>query len=250
VSRKVLFVFVLVLLVIVACGPTSVASEPSKDDATVEPTIAPAEVIEAKPTAIPVVHTIKEEKTDDNVEVITRTYIDDVCPEVNEYVGGLAPNWRRIDTIFNDELSTAEDGCGWRLFDFNNVSMVLDIPEGWHVNKPPKTLGPAVIRTYNEPVTLWLPDYSDGCPAPTEMALGTEESDWTRFDANNDGKINIDDDWCGYLLTSWDSKNLKFNIPEGIEADQSVVVNGPATYDTNRLEASVWIVDLDSYIEK
>ncbi len=189
------------------------------------------------------------EALDPKVEVITREYIDDRCPDVQELLGNMNAIWRRVDTIFNDVISSSEDGCGWRLFNFTETSVELHIPEGVVLNKPPKTIGPASIHSNYEPVTLWYPGYSeDGCPAATDLAFGTEESDWTRLDANNDGQINVEDDWCGYLLTSWETKNITFRIPEGVEADQSLVVTGPADYETNRLEASVWIVDLEAYL--
>lgn len=167
------------------------------------------------------------------------------CPEMSTVVGGNPVNWRPVDVNLDDTLNTKADGCGSVLLNWQKISLTVDLPEGWILNKPSKTYGPAVIHTFNEPVTLWFPGYDDvgECPDPTTLALGTSSEDWTRLDANNDGKIDLENDWCGYLLTSWDSKNLTFNAAEGTEIDQSTVVTGPAQYDTNRLPATVWQQD-------
>jgi hypothetical protein len=172
------------------------------------------------------------------------------CPEISEIVGGNPDNWRPVDVNLDDVLSTKADGCGYVLLNWQKLSLTVDLPEGYTLDKPSKTYGPAVIHTFNEPVTLWFPGYEEAgeCPAATTLALGTSEDDWTRLDANNDGKIVLEDDWCGYLLTSWDSKNLTFNAVEGTEVDQSTEVHGSAQYDTNRLPATIWIDDPGGYV--
>lgn len=173
------------------------------------------------------------------------------CPaKISTIVGGNPDNWRPVDVNLDDVLNTQDDGCGYVLLNWQKISLTVDLPKGYTLDKPSKTYGPAVIHTFNEPVTLWFPGYEEAgeCPAPTTLALGTSEEDWSRLDANNDGKIVLEDDWCGYLLTSWDSKNLTFNAVEGTEVDQSTEVHGPATYDTNRLPATIWIDDPGSFV--
>jgi hypothetical protein len=182
----------------------------------------------------------------------TIKFVSDYCPPIYQIIGGEEDDWRRIDTYFNDVISTDEDGCGWRLFDFANQDLVLNIPEGIVLNKPPGTHGPAVIRTIFEPATLWLLDLEEleVCPQVTDLAVGTQEDDWNRIDINEDGLFDIEDDGCGWVLTFNDEKDLTFEIPEGVRVDQSEEVKNVRGFHTNRLEVSVWIMDdyYDTYL--
>ena len=242
--------FVLVLIVVIAFLIVGCAGSAQANN---EPEMVQAEAensAEAEPEAEPI--TAPEEQADPNILTYTVTIEDYACPRLEEFaeiVGGNAENWRYMDDNLDDKLATEDDGCGYLLLDWSGLSLSINLPEGMILNKPTKTYGPAVIYTQNEPATVWLPDYDDGCPeSGAELAVGTSDEDWTRLDANNDGQINIDDDWCGFLLTSWDTKNLKFNISAGIVVDQSDKVTGPADYSTNHLPATIWVTDFEMWL--